>query len=222
MLTAEALVKSSPLIYHMSAPGSWPSIRKHGLLSTTALLDLFEYEGETRYKIECCQRPDWITLNHPVHDSVSIRDQWPLSDSGLRKALPKDMSPECWYKILNNMVFFFPCKDRLKRMIMVYRKYRNTVLVVNIRSLLKTNEQKIYWSSINSGFTKNQNVAYRDRDTFVRLGEAPKSMRGRKRTNVVEIAAEYAVHDLASHVLRVVEIGAGRKSEVIWLRDSSN
>ena len=46
-------------------------------------------------------------------------------------------------------------------------------------------------------------------------------MRERKRTNVVEIAVEYAVHDLASHVVRVVEIGAGRKSETIWLRDSS-
>lgn len=222
MLTADALVKNSPLIYHMSAPGSWPSIRKHGLLSTTALLDLFEYEGEARYKIECCQRPDWITLNHLVHENVSIRDQWPLSDSGLRKALPRGMRPACWYKILNNMVFFFPCKERLKRMLMVYKKYRNTVLVVNTKSLLKTNEQKIYWSPINSGFTKNQNVAYRDRDTFVRLGEESKSVRGRKRTNVVEIALEYAVHDLANHVVRVVEIGAGRKSETIWLRDSSN
>ena len=96
------------------------------------------------------------------------------------------------------------------------------MLVVNAKSLLKTNMRKVYWSPINSGFTKNQNVAYRDRDTFVRLGKEPKSVRGRKRTNVVEIAVEYAVHDLASHVVRVVEIGAGRKSEIIWLRDSSN
>ena len=122
MLTAEALVKNSPLIYHMSAPGSWPSIRKHGLLSTTALLDLFEYEGEARYKIECCQRPDWITLNHPVHENVSIRDQWPLSDSGLRKALPRDMSPACWYKILNNMVFSFRVRKGSKECIWFTRE----------------------------------------------------------------------------------------------------
>ena len=46
-------------------------------------------------------------------------------------------------------------------------------------------------------------------------------MKGRKPTNVVEVAVEYAAHDLASHVVRVVEIGTGRKSETIWLRDSS-
>ena len=222
MLTAQALVRNHPLIYHMSAPGSWPSIRKHGLLSTTALLDLFEYKGEPRYKIESCRRPDWVTLSHPFHDNVWIRDQWPLSDDGLRKALPRDMSPACWYKILNGMVFFFPCKERLKRMLMVYKKYRNTVLVVNTGSLLKTNEQKIYLSPINSGFTKNKNVAYRDKNTFVRLGEEPSSVKMRRRTNLVEIAVQYAVHDLANHVERVVEIGDGRRSETILLREPAN
>ena len=142
MLTAEALVKNSPLIYHMSAPGSWPSIRKHGLLSTSALLDLFEYEGETRYQIECCRRSDWVTLNHSVHENVSIRDQWPLSDSGLRKALPRDMRPACWYKILNNMVFFFPCKERIKRMLMVYKNKEIPCWLLIQRVLLKLTRRK--------------------------------------------------------------------------------
>ena len=224
MLTAEKLIKDHPYIFHMSAPGSWPSIRKHGLLSTTALLDLFEYDGETRQKIESNRRPDWVTIRHPDHDSIMIRDQCPLSDAGLQEALPKDMSPACWYEILNGMVFFFPCKERLKRMLNVYREYRNTVLVVSTKSLLKTNEQSVYWSPINSGFTKNKNIksiAYRDRNTFVRLGAEAVLVRGRKRSNLVEIAVKYAVHDIAEHVERVIEVGGRKASEAIWVKSSN-
>lgn len=221
MLTAEKLIKDHPYIFHMSAPGTWPSIRKHGLLSTTALLDFFEYDEETRRKIESSRRPDWVTISHPNRSNAMIRDQKPLSDCGLRKALPKDMSPACWYEILNSMVFFFPCKERLKRMLNVYRKYRNTVLVVNTKSLLKTNEQSVYWSPINSGFTMNKNsknIAYRDRNTFVRLGAEVPLVRGRKRSNLVEIAVKYAVHDIADHVERVIEIGGGKAPETIWVK----
>ncbi len=113
MLTAEALVRNHPLIYHMSEPSSWPSIRKHGLLSATALLDLFEYKGEPRYKIEFFRRPDWVTLN-TLLTITSIRDQWPSSNGGLRKALPGDMSPVCWYKVLNGMIFSSTARKDLK------------------------------------------------------------------------------------------------------------
>ena len=108
---------------------------------------------------------------------------------------------------------------------MVYKKCRNTVLLVNTKSLLKTNEQKIYLSPINSGFTKNKNkknIAYRDENTFVRLGAEPSPVKMRRRTNLVEIAVKYAVHDIVDHVERVVEIGDGRGSETIWLKEPEN
>ena len=224
MLTAEKLVENHPYIFHMSAPGSWPSIRRHGLLSTTALLDLFEYDPKTRRKFESCRRRNWEPINHPDHGNVMIRDQKPLSDAGLKKALPKDMSPACWYEILNSMVFFFPSRDGLEKMLNVYGELRNTVLVVNTKSLLKTNEGNIYLSPINSGFTdsrftKNKNcknIAYRDKNTFVRLGAEPETVRGRKRNSVVEIAAKYAIRDIIEHVERVEEIGGGKASATTW------
>lgn len=105
-ITQEVLVSAHPLLYHMSAKGSWPSIMKHGLLSTTALLDLFEYKGEQRKKIESCQRRKWEILDHSSYGQVKIRDQRPLIRAGLSKALPDAMEPEDWYRIVNEMVFF--------------------------------------------------------------------------------------------------------------------
>ena len=36
-VTAEELAEAYPLLYHMADARSWDSIRKHGLLSTSAL-----------------------------------------------------------------------------------------------------------------------------------------------------------------------------------------
>ena len=45
-LTPEYLAQRWPRLYHMAEAGSWESVKRHGLLSTTALLDLFEVSGD--------------------------------------------------------------------------------------------------------------------------------------------------------------------------------
>ena len=42
------LIRDCPTLYHMAECGSWPSIRRHGLLSTSALLDLYGVQGAER------------------------------------------------------------------------------------------------------------------------------------------------------------------------------
>lgn len=59
-LTAMAdaeLILNCPTPYHMAERGSWPSIARHGLLSTSALLDLFAVAGPDRAKSEAARRP---------------------------------------------------------------------------------------------------------------------------------------------------------------------
>jgi hypothetical protein len=77
----------------MAQLGSWPSIRKYGLLSTTALLDLFESRGDERFLIESCHRPESIPIVHPKHGRAVIRDQKPMSDQSVRKALVGRLKP---------------------------------------------------------------------------------------------------------------------------------
>jgi hypothetical protein len=42
------LIGRSPRLYHMAEADTWDSIREHGLLSTSALLDLFEIKGDVK------------------------------------------------------------------------------------------------------------------------------------------------------------------------------
>ena len=51
-MITEELIRYFPVLYHMANAGTWPSIRGRGLLSTSALLDLFEIRGQERERIE--------------------------------------------------------------------------------------------------------------------------------------------------------------------------
>src|SRR5687767_5678188 len=96
----------------MAAAGSWPSIRQRGLLSTTALLDLFEVTGSERGAIESEHRPDTIRITHPRYGEAYVRDHKPMRESALRQCL-QGMTPREWYRTLNRRVYFWPTEARL-------------------------------------------------------------------------------------------------------------
>jgi hypothetical protein len=56
-LTPAALVHRFPRVYHMAEPGSFDSLCRTGLLSTSALLDLFEVPVESRAQVEANAGP---------------------------------------------------------------------------------------------------------------------------------------------------------------------
>jgi hypothetical protein len=72
-LTTAYIAERWPRLFHMAEAGSWPSIKRHGLLSTTALLDLFEIPAPDREAIESARRPDPMTLVDPSLGTVWIR-----------------------------------------------------------------------------------------------------------------------------------------------------
>ena len=49
-----------PRLWHMAEDGSFDSVLKHGLLSTSALLDLYGMKGEERRKLERMRRPELV------------------------------------------------------------------------------------------------------------------------------------------------------------------
>src|SRR5436309_566033 len=115
-MTTDDLVSYFPVLYHMAEDGSWDSIRRNGLLSTTALLDLFEYSGLRRTTIESSRRPSSVRITHPIHGTVTIRDQGAISDSVLERCLV-DMRPAAWYELLNGRVFFWLGTRRLEALL---------------------------------------------------------------------------------------------------------
>jgi hypothetical protein len=47
-VSVEELSVTYPRLYHIAQEGSWPGIQEHGLLSTEALVDLFDVDEALR------------------------------------------------------------------------------------------------------------------------------------------------------------------------------
>src|SRR5688572_22768302 len=151
---AKRLWEEYPRLFHMAEAGSWPSIRKHGLLSTSALLDLFEISGRERTRVESQHRPESVTISHPKHGRAIIRDQKPMSGTALRRCLI-GMMPQAWYELVNRRVYFWLVEERLNRLLMakMYRNVEHVVLTIDTRSLVTAHEDEIRLSPINTGST---------------------------------------------------------------------
>ncbi len=63
-MTVEEFCAAYPRLYHMAEAAAWPSIQRHGLLSTSALLDLYGVAGAERARIERSAGPDFIAVTH--------------------------------------------------------------------------------------------------------------------------------------------------------------
>ena len=208
MVVAE-FVKHYPRLYHMAEAGTWPSIQRHGLLSTSALLDLFEIKGQQRDSIELQRRPASVRIQHPKRGQAVIRDQRPISDVKLRQALQGGLTPSDWYRLLNVMVFFWTELDRLNRLLggRWYRGRDHTVLTVDSRKLLLAHADDVMLCHINSG-AMPYGPTPRGSSTFVPFAEwsggvGPRS--GKLKASIVETAVRYAIPDIADMVVDVTE-----------------
>lgn len=206
-MTVDELLATYPRVWHMAMDGSWPSIKKHGLLSTSAMLDLYGYTGDKRHALEAEHRPDSIPIEAEGLPGAIVRDQKPMSDSVLEKCLLDGLAPEDWYRTLNKKCFFWLSRARLRRLLgaKAYREDPQVVLTVDTASLLKANEKNVLLCPYNSGSTIMKPVK-RGNDTFRTIADydfaAWKKARG-KEGAVVELVVTGGVPDIQDHVLAV-------------------
>ena len=215
------LVQSSPVLFHMAERGSWESIRKHGLLSTSALLDLFGVSGSDRECIESCHRPESVTVEREGVGSAVIRDQKPMDDRGLERCLRDGLTPRNWYEILNARVFFWLSRSRLMRLLKAraYRDAEHDVLKIDTASLVDAYREQITLAGINTGATKPI-PAPRGKETIVGIAEYDYAGRilTHPREPVVELAVESGVPDIADFTQRVVVMKGEVEVAEIWRR----
>ncbi len=192
----ERLIRRYPRLYHMAHDGSWPSIQQHGLLSTTALLDLFEIGGDRRVAIESNWRGASVLIDHPVHGQAVIRDQLPLRPDLLARCLHDRMTPAEWYRTLNARVFFWVTEANLNVLLgaKAYRNHAQTVLTVDTRRLLERQLPEVQLSSINSGSIIRGGAA-RGKATF-------KHPASHTSPRVVELSVIHAVPAVTDVVVR--------------------
>ena len=218
-MTLEEVARQSEFLYHMAEINSWPSIQVHGLRSTSALLDLFEYSGSSRVQIESEWRPKSVPLDHPTHGTAVIRDQMPMPEDKLVHYLV-DMTTRQWYELINRKTFFWPGETPLSWMLNAppYRAREHTVIVVPTKELLAHHGGKVTLSAINSGSLRPSRttgtVPLRGSSTFQPIRDFADRW-------VRELAVEYSVPNIADLVIRVEARQANRPSRVIWSRDAS-
>ncbi len=208
------LASRYPVLYHMAEDGSWESIRRLGLLSTSALLDRFGVEGESRFRIESVRRPAREAIEHPEHGRALIRDNKPMQQKALERCL-EGMTPREWYETLNRRVFFWVDRRRLLKLLgaRAYRDRPHLVLELETGGLIRRHAPRVSISRINSGATFSMNSAPRGPDTFRRLADHPDG------DPVVELAVDYAVPDVADLVLCVSRWHGAERLETLWRRD---
>jgi uncharacterized protein DUF7002 len=212
-----------PRLYHLTHVDNWDLIRRIGLLSASALLDLFGVDGEIRRLIESSNRRELVPIRHATYGVAILRDQKPMDDRGLERALSDGITPEEWYRLVNRHVFFWVDRGRVDRLLgaRAYRRERHALLVARTRELLDRHAPRTVLSPLNTGATKPMPHP-RGRNCFVPLAFYPFAYWRDKRNvrdAVVELAVQMAVPDFTEVLERVSIVGRGEPEEVIWNRE---
>ena len=215
----DELLRDCPLLFHMAEAGAWPSIARHGLLSTRAALDLFEAEGDLRAEAEG-RRPEGIVLERADLGRIVLRDQKPLSDKALARCLRDGLTPSDWHARLNGRVFFWLSRKRVLTLLAgrAYRAQAHEILEIEAAPLVAAYRDRIELSAINSGATGRFPVP-RGADTFLPIDRYPYAAWRKKRARgerAVELTVPSAVPDLHRFVRRVVVMRGASEIETLY------
>ena len=199
----------------MAQCGSWPYISEYGLLSTTALLSLFEKTGAERSEIESQWRPCSIQIDHPKYGKAVVRDQKPARPDWMEKVL-EGVTLEQWYRFLNGKVFFWLTEENVRKMLKAppYAKSCHDVITVDTRLLVDRYANRIKLCRINSGFAR-YGRGKRNFTTFQEIEDYPF---GPKRNAPKELTVECGVPDIAELVISVNRWRGDEFLKCIWER----
>ena len=141
----EDLLRNYPRLWHMAEDGSWDSIRQHGLLVPTALLDLYGLEGQRRRELESERRQSWYRISANGLPDAVVRDQKPMTKTALEKCLSDGTTPEQWFELLNSRVFFWLSRERLRGLLgaRAYRGRPQNVLTLDMASVLEAHRERV-------------------------------------------------------------------------------
>ena len=207
------LLTNCPSLYHMAERGAWEGIRANGLLSTSALLCLYDVCGTRRFQLESQRRSEIVTLRSHGLPMAKLRDQLAMDDSDLERCLKDGITPQRWYEIINSRVFFWLTKKRLEKFSEArsYRDGEREVLVLNSRSLVDAYREKVWLCPINSGATFKPKPYPRGHDTFSRIANYPYSQRPRGERRVVELCVDCGIPDVTPFIERVYVVKGKRE-----------
>jgi hypothetical protein len=169
-VTPEELAAIHPRLYHTTDAANLEGILRHGLLSTSRILDLFGRSVAERDAFVRQRRRDRVRLEHPDGDVAVITDNSPLHEGNLARCLDDGLTPPDWCAKLNERVFFWVDEASLHRLLhaAASRDRDRLVLVFDTRLLAQVYAAQIELSPINSGSSVRK-PARRGHTTFTPL-----------------------------------------------------
>ncbi len=218
MTTTQQIIAKYPVLFHMAELNSWSNIQLYGLRSTSALLDLFDIAGTSRFPIESQWRPDSVRLTHPRYGTAVVRDQKPMPERRLRDCL-LDMTTQQWYELINRKTFFWPSETPLGWMLNAppYRTREHAVIIVPTQELLSHHAESVTLSEINSGSVNPSKATGKPR---TRGQETFRSIQDFSGPWISELAVEYSVPNIAELASRVEARRGTHSIRVIWSRET--
>ncbi len=177
-------------------------------------------KDQRRITLEECRRSRSEEIVHPVHGRAMLRDQQPLNEKKLAKALRDGLTPRDWYKRLNGKVFFWGPETRLKILqgARLYEAHRQMIVEIDTAKLVERYADRISLCYMNSGST--QPMAWeRGESTFLSLEAYPLAERRQKygiKKAVAEVTVDYAVPDVREFAVCAYEIGGPEPKLSLW------
>ena len=213
-VSMEELATTYPQLFHLTHVSNVPAILALGLRCTSDLLDLCSIAGPERRLIEAANRRESVWLRCPEHGDVVIRDQKPMTDAGLRRALRDGLTPEDWYRKVNAHVFFWVDPRRVETLLgaRAYRTERHALFVASTAEILRRFGRRVVLSPLNTGATMPMPHP-RGLDCFVPVQAYPFAEWRRRRgwrKAVVELAIGGSIPEFLECVDRVAIVGAGQ------------
>lgn len=209
----DRLIELYPRVYHMAECGAWDSIRARGLMSATAVLDHLAVDGGDRVRYESEHRGEKMDVRAGEPSHIVLRDQKPMPEGRLIRALTDGTTPRQWYELINGKVFFWAEETRLHGLLGArdYRHLEHDVLTLDSSTFIPAYAHAIWLCHMNSGNTWPM-PHRRGTDIFCRIADYPVTRTGKPVKPVVELVVDYAVPNIADYAVGVRRM---RGSEVL-------
>lgn len=90
-MDTDEFIARYPSLLHLAHLSSWPSIQRHGLLSTQQIVQRWAVDPGRADTLLSQRRPEPMVLEHAELGRAVLRDQHPLSEERLAPALTEGM-----------------------------------------------------------------------------------------------------------------------------------
>jgi hypothetical protein len=169
----EELVARHPRVFHTMSAAAWPSVQRHGLLSTRRLIDLFGLDAAERDRLLSAPRKRSTVLRAPGLPPAVIRDQKPMKF--ITEKIDPDSSLTEYLAAINSRVFFWASAERLDRLRQAkeYRTEDQIVLRVDTRALVERHGPRIELCRLNSGAVTQKNHPLRGHRSWLPIADYP-------------------------------------------------